>query len=367
MPHSYSYTFESEFAMELKREVMKVVPPGTEFATVGYYGRILGYLVMMYFFQIIWLINGSSVKLAFVQGVAQALVALNVAHDANHGAISRTPWINQILGFSVDFVGGNKWNWLSRHFTHHAYLNDPERDPDSRDGEPFLIFHQFPKSDPNRKWHHQFQAFLLFPLISFFWFIEIFNPQILTLEQEVCKKLDSFKMENSYLKSKIPLAVAIRAAYIYMNVITPFLWHSPKTALLHVYIAGVTGSISLATFFVLSHNFEGSDRDPTVEYRKTGKKVCWYKGQVESSSVYGGQISGWLTGGLNYQIEHHCFPRINSSWYPTIAPVVRRICEKHGVQYTYYPYIWNNLASTLRYMHQNGNAIEFVRPLSGNA
>lgn len=181
MHYNEAYTFESDFAKELKREVMKVVRPETEFATTANYIRCAFYVIVMYYFQILWLIKGSSVKLSIAQGIAQALVGLNISHDANHGAISRKPWVNQIMGFSSDIIGGNKWNWVSRHFTHHAYLNDSERDPDARDGEPFLIFHRYPKGHPQRKWHHQFQAFLLIPMVSFFWFIEIFNPQILTL------------------------------------------------------------------------------------------------------------------------------------------------------------------------------------------
>jgi len=36
--------------------------------------------------------------------------------------------------------------------------------------------------------------------------------------------------------------------------------------------------------------------------------------QVETSSTYGGKIAGYLTGGLNFQIEHHLFPRMSSAW-----------------------------------------------------
>lgn len=346
---------------------MKVVRPGTEFATTSYYCRVFFHLALAAFFQIYWVVNGSSVKLAIANGAAQALVALNISHDANHGAISRKPWINDLLGFTVDFVGGNKWNWLERHYTHHAYLNDPERDPDSRDGEPLVVFHKFPKGDSHRKWHHQFQAFFLIPLICFFWFGEIINPQVLTLEHEVTHKLKGKKFKNSYLKSKIPVALAFRALYIYMNVVNPFLWHDRKTAFLHFLLAGMTGSISLASVFLVSHNFEGAEKDPIYEYDTTGKQVCWYKTQAEGASTYGGIKSGYVTGGLNYQIEHHCFPRINSCHYPTIAPICKRICEKHGVRYAGYPTFFHNMWSTLKHMHQMGNGfdLDLARPLSG--
>lgn len=155
--------------------------------------------------------------------------------------------------------------------------------------------------------------------------------------------------------------------YIYWNVIVPFKHHQWNIALGHIFLMSVTESLILSLLFSLSHNFENSERDPTSNYRENGLRVCWFKSQVETSSTYGGFISGCLTGGLNFQIEHHLFPRMSSSWYPFIAPTVRRVCEKHGVRYVYYPWIWQNLFSTFKYMHMAGTGSnwEILQPLSG--
>merc|ERR1712008_80824 len=122
-------------------------------------------------------------------------------------------------------------------------------------------------------------------------------------------------------------------------------------------LMGISESLTLSVLFSVSHNFEGSDRDPMANFKETGESVCWYKSQVETSCTYGDKISGYLTGGLNFQIEHHLFPRMSSSWYPYIAPTVRRVCEKHGVSYNYYPTVLSNLISTVKYMHGAGNGL----------
>ena len=36
----------------------------------------------------------------------------------------------------------------------------------------------------------------------------------------------------------------------------------------------------------------------------------------------------WVLGGLNFQIEHHLFPRVPHTHYPQIAEIVRRNCER---------------------------------------
>jgi linoleoyl-CoA desaturase len=38
-------------------------------------------------------------------------------------------------------------------------------------------------------------------------------------------------------------------------------------------------------------------------------------------------------GGLNFQIEHHLFPRICHSHYPAIAHVVEHTCREFHVRY----------------------------------
>jgi len=139
----------------------------------------------------------------------------------------------------------------------------------------------------------------------------------------------------------------------------------------------------LLTFvFVVSHNFEGSDRDPTnilhvnknnviVASSKSEEKeekknnnensdpstpVCWYKAQAETSCTYGGTIGMLLTGGLNLQIEHHLFPRISSWYYPLIQDDIRKCCERHNVTYSYYPTLFHNIVSMFKYVRSVGIA-----------
>jgi fatty acid desaturase (delta-4 desaturase) len=83
----------------------------------------------------------------------------------------------------------------------------------------------------------------------------------------------------------------------------------------------------LAFFFSISHNFKGVHMlDETTRASNQGdKKNSYLYKQVTSSSNVGGWWLAHLNGGLNYQIEHHLFPRISHMHYPTVAPVVRYV------------------------------------------
>lgn len=355
------YKFDTPFEREMKAEVFKIVRRGKEFGTYGWFFRCAIYVVTFFGLQYLW-IQGTSVPLAIAYGVIQALIGMNVQHDANHGAASKTPWINDLLGLGADMIGSSRWLWMEQHWTHHAHTNHADKDPDATTAEPFLLFNDYPVDHPTRKPFHKFQAVYATLLMSAYWLASVTNTEVWNLQHSGAAKV-GIRMENNYVKACCKYAVALRILYIYVNIIVPFQRAPFLTAFGHVMLMGVAGSLVLAILFSMSHNFEGAERYPTKE----DGPVCWFKSQVETSCTYGGFVSGALTGGLNFQIEHHLFPRMSSAWYPYIAPKVREVCAKHGVRYTYYPWMWQNWISTLRYMHGAGNASSWKdnNPYSG--
>jgi fatty acid desaturase (delta-4 desaturase) len=362
----HRYKFDTPFERDIKREVFKIVRRGREFGTMGWYFRAAFYITLFFGLQYLWVATGSSFTLAVIYGISQAFIGLNVQHDANHGAASKKAWVNDLLGLGADFIGGSKWLWLEQHWTHHTYTNHRDKDPDSFGAEPMLLFNDYPLGDSRRTWLHRFQTLFYVPVLAGYWISAVFNPQVLDLQQRGAQSV-GIRLDNDYIVSRRKYAIALRMLYIFVNVVTPFLHHGLSwLPLAHIMVMGISESLTLAIPFSLSHNFEHCDRDPTADLRKTGEPVCWFKSQVETSCTYGGFISGCLTGGLNFQVEHHLFPRMSSAWYPYIAPTVREVCKKHGVKYAYYPWIWQNLISTLKYLDAAGTGSHWVKdPLSG--
>ncbi|GMH70324.1 hypothetical protein TrVE_jg14213 [Triparma verrucosa] len=346
------YEFGTEFEKEIKREVFKIIKAGKDFGDWGYFIRAFMYISFMLAVELFWLFSGSTPTLAVLLGVASAFIGLNVQHDSNHGAASKKPWVNEMLGWGADLIGGSKYSWIEQHWTHHAYTNHMEKDGDAISAEPLMLFTDYPKGDPRRRWFHSFQVIYFLPLLSFYWLSSVFNPQLIDLQQAGTK--ETMNWDNRYVKSKVGISLLIHGIYVLWNVVSPFYYHSAGTAIYHIWIFSSVESLMLSGLFSLSHNFEGAERDPTKDHREKGEKIDWFKAQVETSSTYGGTISGWVTGGLNFQVEHHLFPRMSSSHYPKIAPTVRRICKKHGVKYAYYPWIHQNFIATLKYMYKAG-------------
>jgi fatty acid desaturase (delta-4 desaturase) len=346
------YHFDTDFEKELKEEVRKIVKPSESFATFGFKCRCLFYCSMYFILIINYVINGGSLILCTSLGITQAFIGLNVQHDANHGAISKKPFWNDLLGYGADLIGGSKYLWIQQHWTHHAFTNDIERDPDAKSTEPFFIFHNY-QDNSIRRPIHAFQHLWMIPILSLYWTSSICSPEFLSLNQKSVSKYSGINFNNSYVKNGKIISWTLRVIYISCICISPIIHHGYYNAIFIILYMSIVESLTLSIPFAISHNFEESERFPIKE-----KSIDWYKSQVETSSTYGGKIEGYLTGGLNFQIEHHLFPRMSSAWYPYIQPVVKKVCDKHGIRYTYYPTIFHNILSTLKYIKNVGIGIK---------
>ena len=61
----------------------------------------------------------------------------------------------------------------------------------------------------------------------------------------------------------------------------------------------------------------------------------WYLRQMEGScNIEGGPLMHLMSGNLSFQIEHHIFPDLPSNRYKEVAPRVREICERYGIEYS---------------------------------
>lgn len=211
---------------------------------------------------------------------AHHLTIHHTQHDANHGAASKKPYINDILGFGADLIGGCKWSWLAQHWTHHAYTNHSAKDPDSFSSEPVFNFNDYPLGHPKRKWWHRFQGIYFFGVLSMYWLSSIFNPQVIDLKHRGADYV-GIKMENDFIVKRRKWAVALRAMYLYLNIYCPIANNGLTLSTVAIILfMGASESFMLSGLFVLSHNFENSDRDPTASYRETGEPVVSYISEV---------------------------------------------------------------------------------------
>jgi len=83
---------------------------------------------------------------------------------------------------------------------------------------------------------------------------------------------------------------------------------------------------------------------------------AWAVHQAETTVDFArrSRVAAWFLGGLNFQIEHHLFPRISHVNYPALSRVVEETCRDFGVRYTQYTSLRAGMASHFRWLRRMG-------------
>lgn len=64
----------------------------------------------------------------------------------------------------------------------------------------------------------------------------------------------------------------------------------------------------------------------------------------------------WLLGGLNFQVEHHLFPKISHVHYRKINKILIDTCKEFGVVYNEYPTMTKAFISHMSHIKSLGKA-----------
>ena len=67
---------------------------------------------------------------------------------------------------------------------------------------------------------------------------------------------------------------------------------------------------------------------------KGNENLSFFDKQVLTSrDIKGNLLLDFLTGGLNYQIEHHLFPAMSRRYLKEAKTIIKRFCEERGIPY----------------------------------
>jgi linoleoyl-CoA desaturase len=130
----------------------------------------------------------------------------------------------------------------------------------------------------------------------------------------------------------------------------------------YVLVTAVIGVV-LSVVFQLAHCVEEA-AFPLPESDSLKMENAWAIHQVETTVDFarGSRMLSWLLGGLNFQIEHHLFPKICHIHYPALSKIVEETCREFGVKYQVHPTFWAGVVSHYRWLKQMGRPEEEVAP-----
>lgn len=286
-------------------------------------------------------------------GLATAGIGFNVMHDGCHGSFSRSPGANRWLGRTLDMLGGSSYVWRHQHNrAHHTFTNVAGHDEDIEMGALIRL-------SPNQPlmFHHRFQ-------FIYIWFLyALLVPKWVFVDDYVALGRGQVGTTKMRFPRGSELAVFVGGKLLSGMMIfgLPLLLHPARDVLPLFALWAAVAGVVLAVVFQLAHAVTGTEF-PTAEGVEPARSFARHQLATTADFAPRNRLLTWYVGGLNFQIEHHLFPRIAHSNYPALASIVRARATEAGAPYLIHDTFFAAIRAHHRHLVAMGRAPRVVEP-----
>lgn len=306
----------------------------------------LGSYISLYFVDEAW----GLIVLCLVSGVGHTALGFNVFHDAIHGSLSHHKSINRFFAFlTCSLLGVSHYLWRFKHnYLHHQFTNVEAWDDDLETRDALKLS---PKQKSLARYRYQhFYAPLVYSLTSLEWvFLKDFI-QYFTLKINQYQKIPPLKLIDHF---EFWISKAI---YFTFYVALPLVFFGPVVFFIGLIIFHTSHSLAMASVFQLAHVM------PDLEFPEVCPKTGTIDRDIQVSQLKTtvnfatkSAFMTWYSGGLNYQVEHHLFPRISHIHYPMISKIVKETAEEFQLPYHEIPTFGQALSAHFKALKKLGN------------
>jgi linoleoyl-CoA desaturase len=285
--------------------------------------------------------------LAISLGFAIAAIGFNIQHDGGHHAYSDRRSINRLSAMTLDMLGGSSYVWDQKHnVIHHTYANITGFDEDIQLG----FLGRLTPHQPRLKFHRlqHFYLWILYGFIVIKWSLYDDYRDLVT------GKIGEQKFPRPKGMDLVQFVFG-KILFATLAFVLPIMLHGFLPVLLFYLIASFVQGVTLSVVFQLAHCVEESSFPlPNKDVGKMDNE--WAIHQVETTVDFAqkSRLVSWYTGGLNFQIEHHLFPRICHVHYPALSKLVAATCDEYGVRYQAHDKLSAGIASHFRWLREMG-------------
>ncbi len=344
----------SSFHQELKKRVNNYFVENKKSATGNwslYFKAILFWtLYIALYVHVVFFTPGGWVALleTLVMGGLTAAIGFNVMHDGGHGSFSKSKLWNKIAAYSVNALGASGIMWNNKHnIIHHTYTNIDGVDDDIE--IPMLRMCETQKRLKIHRYQHIYVWFLYTMLLIIWVFMTDYKKYFTKKVGDVpIKKMSAFD-HFAFWIAKI--------GYLVMMVVLPIYMVGFVSWLVGFLVLSMFAGFVLSIVFQLAHTVEHTSFPVTIEGTNDIENE-WALHQLETTANFAtrNKLISWLVGGLNFQIEHHLFPKISHVHYPAISKIIKSTCQEFNVKYNEYQKMRQAIVSHGAYLKRMGTA-----------
>ena len=236
-----------------------------------------------------------------------------IAHEAGHGAVTRTRRLAVAIGqFFNTFLTALCYSHFQKiHRSHHTHTNERDEDIDLQSN----LFSLYPESKLQKdtiagRFITRYQAYLIWPLVSL---------------QGFSLKIDSLKtLRQNPRKTRIDQVVLLLHVLLWFTLPVYMLGLADATLnylLMTWFIGPYLGTVFLVNH-IGTHVFQPEEKLPR-----------FMRQLISTRNLGDSMVEDIFFGGLNNHIEHHLFPSIPSYRLRQARKIVRKFCHHHGLTY----------------------------------
>jgi len=305
----------------------------------GFYHRKAAVLVALFAAAVTCVLGSDRLSVHALGGVLMALFWQQIAfvgHDVGHNAITHDRhkdwWIGIVVGNLL--AGVSMGWWKKNHNTHHVVCNSCEHDPDIQHLPFFAV-------NPR---------LFLKPLFSTYYNrivpVDHLTHLILRHQHLLYYPVMFFARINLYIQSWLH-ALGVGSAHAQWNR-RERQWSALFLAGFALWLSALLAALpswtSRLVFLALSHGLAGILHVQITLSHFSMPTYCGMPYNSEDDDFLQTQLNGsldidcpewfdWFHGGLQFQVEHHLWPRISRHNLRKVRPELRAFCARHGLRY----------------------------------
>ncbi|KAJ1734868.1 hypothetical protein LPJ61_000847 [Coemansia biformis] len=274
-----------------------------------------------------------------------------LAHDLGHCSVTGRRRLDWALGiFFSDFLGGISLGWWKKdHNVHHIVTNDPDNDPDIQH-LPFIANSTRFFESPYSTYYGRVMQFgavsrllvslqdkLYYPIMAAISWVTLY---VMSWSYLLFSDFAPFRL----VEIGCVLAYAARVGLALSCIPT---W---RNLVLFVVVSNSAAAL-LGVQILLSHYAMSTESpDPVHE--------CFCARQVRTTmDISCPAWLDWFHGGLQFQIEHHLFPRLPRHKLKRVQPMVKDLCRRHGIEFKEFSFIDGNVY-TVRWLGEVASRVK---------
>ncbi|KAG8391890.1 hypothetical protein BUALT_Bualt01G0234000 [Buddleja alternifolia] len=337
------YHLEDFLVSEVSKDYRTLV---NQFANLGLFEKkghtviyCLCFIAMLIFACCYGVVFSDSFSIHMLSGGLLGLAWMQVSylgHDSGHYQMMKTRGYNrlaQILtGNCLTGISIAWWKWT--HNAHHVACNSLDYDPDLQHLPVFAVSSSFFKSLTSQFYNRE----LTFDPVSRF-FVSYqhltYYPVMIVARFNLYLQTFLLLFSNRKVPDRFLNIVGVLVFWTWFPLLVSYLPNWPERILFVLSSFTVTALQHIQ--FTLNH-FAAN------VYVGPPKGNDWFEKQTSGTiDITCSSWMDWFFGGLQFQLEHHLFPRLPRCQLRKVSPFVQELCKKHNLPYRSLSYFEANL------------------------